>query len=123
MVRVAVANILLLTLVACGDGSGPNLTTGSLETTVTSGGSPADPDGFFVVVDPHTGTPVPTFVEATGGTFTGTGLAPGSHEVELQDVASNCSVSPSALQTVEVTAGRTAKLTYTVTCSADRPVL
>jgi hypothetical protein len=119
MLRVlSTASTLLVGLLACGGDPTGDPTQGSIKAQVTSSGSPADPDGFFLTIDPNTGTPITVVYEATGGTQTFTGVTAGSHVVELFDVASNCTVNPSALRSVAVIAGQTVSVLFTVTCSA-----
>lgn len=119
MLRVlGTASMLLAGLLACGGDPTGDPTQGSIKAQVVSSGSPADPDGFFVTIDSHTGTPITVVYEATGGTQTFTGMSAGSYDVEIFDVASNCSVSPSALRSVSVIADQTVSVLFTVTCSA-----
>jgi hypothetical protein len=87
-------------------------TTGSVQVSVTSSGSPPDPDGYTVDLDDG-GALKPI---GTNGTTTLTGVAAGGHTVTLIAVALNCTVPEGAEQIVTVTAGSTAAVTFAVTC-------
>lgn len=108
-------------LVACsGTGTEPN--TGIVKVHVLASGSPPDPDGFnlsmtgLVGNDPN--APILSqFFKSEGETQTFTGIPAGQHGVELQGVAENCAVTPSAYQTVQVIADETVDIAFTVTCS------
>ena len=89
-------------------------TTGSVQVSVTSSGSPPDPEGYTADLDDG-GAQKPI---ATSGTSTFTGVAAGGHTVTLIDVALNCTVPEGAEQIVTVVAGSTAEVTFAVTCSA-----
>jgi hypothetical protein len=68
--------IIMLTVAACGDGTGP--TTGRLELTTHTTGRDLDPDGYTLSVDGADATPLPA-----NGTVSVTGLTPGDHAVTL----------------------------------------
>jgi PKD repeat protein len=87
--------------------------TGSLTvSTSTSGGTP-DPDGYSVTVS---GGGSQTIGDNDSVTFPD--LATGSHTVTLSGIASNCSVSGGTSQTVNVPAGGSATVSFTITCQA-----
>src|SRR5689334_17291525 len=101
--------------IGCGGGgsdlSGPS--TGSLDvTTVTSGPEP-DPDGYTVAVDGGTAQPI-----AANGAWRAEGLSSGSHAVTLGGIAPNCSVTEGAGLTVQVAAGETAAVRFSLACAA-----
>jgi alpha-tubulin suppressor-like RCC1 family protein len=114
---------VLLLPTACGDGAdvptGP--TTGSIQITVTTTGSPADPDGFTAVLDPGATSPTSQTIPAAGGSATFSEVAAGAHTVELQGLADNCVASPATSQQVTVIAAQAATVTYSVACSTPPP--
>jgi hypothetical protein len=79
--------------------------------TVTTGSS--IPAGYTVIVDGSQSQQI-----AATGLVTFTGLAAGNHSVFLSGVPSNCSVSGSNPQTVDVLAGLVGTTAFTVSCSA-----
>jgi hypothetical protein len=79
--------------------------------TVTTGSS--IPAGYTVIVDGSQSQQI-----AATGLVTFTGLAAGNHSVFLSGVPSNCSVSGSNPQTVDVLAGVIGTTAFTVSCSA-----
>ena len=90
-------------------------TTGDLKVTTSTSGSNLDPDGYTVAVDGGTGQAI-GINNSTGVMFSG--LTPGSHTVALSGVATNCSVSGGTTQTVNITAGQTTTLGFSVSCAA-----
>jgi hypothetical protein len=91
----------------------------SLRVTIATTGTDIDPDGFRLDVvglacgsEPWQCGQVPV-----NGTFTYSGLTPREYEVQLSDVAANCSVSANP-QLVTVTRGATADVVFAVTCAA-----
>lgn len=87
--------------------------TGDLNVDVTTTGADLDPDGYQVLVDGVLSQAV-----GTNGTTTFSGLATGSHSVELQGVAANCTVAAPNPTTVSVPGGSAATHTFAVTCTA-----
>ena len=88
-------------------------TTGSIEVDVATSGSPADPDGYTVKLegrDPGLAVPV-------SGTVVFTTVNPGSRTVALTGLAPNCSVTGGESQSVSVTAGARAELSFAVVCA------
>ena len=86
--------------------------TGSLTvTTSTSGSNP--PSGYTVTVDGGQSRSI----NATGN-LTYTGLTATTHTVQLNGVASNCSVTEANPQSVSVPANGTGQVTFTITCTA-----
>lgn len=90
-------------------------TSGSIAVTTSSSGSPADPDGYTVTVDGGGG---PSQGIGDNGSATFADLSSGNHTVALSGVAANCFVSGGPSRTVNVTAGGTTPVTFTVTCMA-----
>ena len=91
----------------------PPASAGSLGVSVSSSGSPADPDGYTVSVDGGDARPI-----AVNGALTIEALAAGPHAVLLGGLAGNCAVAGDNPRNVEVAAGATAPVAFTVTCSA-----
>jgi hypothetical protein len=85
--------------------------TGDLQVSASTSGSNQDPDGYAVVVD----SGVPQAL-AINGTLTLQGLAAGSHLVQLDSVAANCTVSGANPRSVNVPDGGTASTTFDVSC-------
>jgi hypothetical protein len=101
-------------MASCSDGGGPaNLqspTTGQVTVTAQTTGDAPDPDGYTVSVDGASSGSV-----AVNGSVTLT-LAAGSHDIELQGVATNCSVSGSNPRAVSVTVGGSTTAAFSVSC-------
>ena len=85
---------------------------GSIRVTVSTSGSPADPDGYQVTLDGGAGQHVDA-----DGTLRVDDVPVGSHAVGLGDVATNCSVSGGPSRQVAVTTGDVAEVRYAVSCS------
>lgn len=100
-------------IASCLEAEGPS--DGALEVTTTTTGEDPD-DGYTLTVNGGT-------AEAIGANavVTKSNLAPGDYQVELGDVAANCSVAGDNPRTVAVASGATAQTTFTVTCSALPP--
>lgn len=90
----------------------PPPVTGDLEVGVTTTGADLDADGYTVTIDETTVQPI-----GVNGSATFTELSEGSHTVVLGGVAANCTVSGGSSQTVDVTAGETASVSFSVTCA------
>lgn len=109
------AGVLLALLAAgCNDGTGPGTgpKTGALQVTVTTTGAHLDPDGYSVIIDGGTGQAIPV-----NATMTVPGLSAGSHSVLLAGIAATCTTldAPNP-RTVDVVAGATAPVAFSVTC-------
>jgi hypothetical protein len=90
-------------------------TSGAIKVSVTTTGSPTDPDGYVAKLDGgEPGQPI-----ATDGNVSFTSVPVGSHTVALSGVAANCSVTDGASRDVTVTVGITSNLSFTVTCSSS----
>jgi hypothetical protein len=86
-------------------------TTGTISVSTTTSGQDLD-NSYTVTLDGGGG-------QSIGGTGTVTfnTVSPGSHDVELINVASNCTVNESNPQTVGVTAGNTTNVSFTISCA------
>jgi YVTN family beta-propeller protein len=104
---------LLLTLsAACGDETEPNAPAALRLTAVTTGGD-ADTDGYAYSLDgnPEAGLDPNASVLLSG-------LAPGSHELVVSGVESNCTLSGGTTRSVSLTGGDTTDVQLDVTCQA-----
>ena len=100
-------------LAACGGGEGlTGPTTGTLEVASSTSGAELDPDGYTVQIDTE-----PARGIGIAGTIRSTGVAPGTHTVQLGGLASNCMVSGDNPRSVSVARGETATVTFEVKCS------
>jgi hypothetical protein len=91
-------------------------TTGTIQITIASTGSPPDPDGYQLLLD-GTGSQA----IAVSATVTLPGIAPGAHTVELGGVAQNCQIQGDQPFGLTVVAGQTVALTISVTCATPPP--
>lgn len=87
-------------------------TTGRLEVTVATTGEDVDADGYTLTLDGGASRPL-----AVNGTVTFFDLSPGSHHVQLGDLADNCELSGPGTRTVTVVAGDTAAVVFAATCA------
>lgn len=86
---------------------------GTIRVSVTTSGSPADPDGYVAKLDGgDPGLPI-----EANGSVTFTGVAVGSHTVALTEVAADCAVTGGPTQSVTVAPGATSELGFEVTCA------
>ena len=86
---------------------------GAIRVSVTTSGSPPDPDGYVAKLDGvDPGLPIDT-----NGNVTFTGVPAGSHTVALAEVAPDCAVTGGPTQSVTVAAGATSELAFQVTCA------
>jgi Tol biopolymer transport system component len=119
VIPVAVEWAAILATLGCGDdGSSTGPATGSIEVTTSTTGPDEDPDGYTVSVDGG-------IAQAIGidGTLTISQVPAGTRSVVLAGVAANCSVAGSNPLAVTVSAGATAQVAFSVTCSALAPPL
>lgn len=99
---------------------------GTLHVTTTTTGASVDPDGYRVCVDPHPdpwdyGGDVCTTDEAVGvNSGVSVSVVPGTHQVDLDDVAENCTVIGGGTRTV--TANDSTDVPFAVTCAATGSV-
>jgi hypothetical protein len=91
-------------------------TTGTIEVTTSSSGSPPDPDGYEVRLDGADAQPI-----GTGATLALPRVPAGDHTVGLAGLAANCSVEGDNPVAVSVAAGSTAHVALSVTCGAPTP--
>lgn len=86
-------------------------TTGDLEISATTTGEDPDPDGYTVVVDGNQSQSL-----GANGNVIFPDVAAEDHQVELQGVAPNCTVSSNP-RTVTVPGGGSVSTTFEVTCT------
>ena len=107
----------ILTLGCGGDSTGPTAqTTGTIEISVSTASTDidVDPDGYTVNIDGIPGQTVGVNAMLTIGT-----LLPGMHFIQLDDLASNCSVRGPNPLSVYVFSGKSPlAVTFSVSCSA-----
>ena len=108
--------IVAATALACGGEDLAVRVTGSLQVTTATSGADLDPDGYTVTLDGSDRGTV-----GVSGTLTVEELAAVDHAVGLSGVAGNCQVEGDNPRTAIVTAGATATVAFTVTCSALPP--
>ena len=101
-------------IAGCGgsDSTGPDPTpqTGAITVTTSTTGTDLD-SSYGVLID---GTARGTIGASAAVTITG--LAPGAHNVALQDISPNCSAAGGANTSVSVAAGDTAVANFALTC-------
>ena len=103
---------LVFTLAAgCSDSTGPR--TGAVQVTVTTTGVELDTNGYSVAIDGGTARAV-----SVNATMTIAGLSAGSHSVLLAGLALNCAVAADNPRPVDVIAGDTAPVAFSVSCVA-----
>jgi Tol biopolymer transport system component len=90
--------------------------TGSLTITITTTGPAQDRDGYSFALDGGATQSI-----GLNATVTLANLAAGSHSIQLSDIAGNCLVDRDNPRSVEVSPGRTASITFSVSCSALPP--
>jgi hypothetical protein len=91
--------------------------TGALEVTVTTTGPDQDADGYYFSASgpsSHQGVKL-----AVNGTQTITGTQPGAIKLDFYGLAMNCTAAGALNRTVQVTAGATVAISYSVTCVAS----
>lgn len=102
--------------IGCGGGDGGSPaepqapTAGSIQVTTSTAGNNPDPDGFSVNLDGSRSREV-----EVEGSVTFSDVSPGSHSVELAGLAANCAADDNP-RSVDVTAGRTARVSFQVNC-------
>ncbi|HEX5437231.1 MAG TPA: hypothetical protein VFW98_08725 [Gemmatimonadaceae bacterium] len=113
VIRTLAAGTVLLVAAACGSDKhtplGPD--TGSVQVSTATTGHNLDADGYSISVDGGQ-------AQSVGDTASITldGVTAGSHAITLSGLAPNCSVA-NATQTVTVTAGASATVSFQVTCA------
>ena len=104
------ATLVFAVAAGCNDSTGPS--TGAAQVTVTTIGVELDTNGYSIAIDGGGGHLIPL-----NDTMTFTGLSAGSHGVLLAGLASNCAAQGEANpRTVNVVAGATAQVVFSVTC-------
>jgi Tol biopolymer transport system component len=88
-------------------------TTGILEITTATAGAEPDTDGYVVTVDDG-----PQTVIGATATFQLQNVESGDHSVQLAGIAENCAVAGENPRSIQVDAGKTARLDFVVTCVA-----
>ena len=92
--------------------------SGSLQVTTTTSGSPPDPDGYTASVDGGTPRSV-----GTAASVTFDGLEPRKHSVQLAGLAANCQAQGQNPRDVTIAAGQTVTATFAVACTATTGIL
>lgn len=87
--------------------------TGTLEVATVTSGSSQDADGYAFTIDGGTAQPI-----GVSATVSVAGLAPGSHSIQLQGAAANCTITGENPLAATITAGVTARVTFAVGCVA-----
>jgi hypothetical protein len=90
-------------------------TTGTIQITTTAG-TPADPDGYRLLLDGVEAQPI-----GLSATLSLPGISPGAHTVGLSGVDANCAVDGEHPRNVTVVAGQTATVSIAVTCTTPPP--
>lgn len=111
----ALAAVAVMAAGCGGEDNGPTdtVTEGSIEVQVATTGSDIDADGYTVLVDGANGQAV-----GVDGSVTFSNLAEGAHDVSIEGLAANCSVTGDNPRTVSVTAGQVAQTAVDVVCTA-----
>jgi len=91
-------------------------TTGSIKVTTATTGATPDPDGYSVAVDAGASQPI-----GNKDSVTFSGLTPASHAVQLTGLAPNCTASGGPSRNVNVTAGDTIRVPFSVSCPTPPP--
>lgn len=91
-------------------------TVGSLEVTTTTTGEGTDPDGYLVTVDAGPGEPI-----GADQVLTIPDIPVGNRQVELTEIASNCTVTGDNPTTAAVPLGGSATVSFDVSCTTPPP--
>ena len=113
LLSIVLAGPVLGSACTSDDGGTEPPTAGAIEVATSTTGSTFELDDYVVTMDGGTSQPV-----EINGTTTFTGVAAGDREVELTDVASNCTVAGANPRTVRVEAGGTASTRFDIECFA-----
>jgi hypothetical protein len=109
--------LFALALLALGCGGEDGITefaTGQLTVVITTAGDELDADGYTVRVDQGGAQPI-----GATGELQFNGLESGDHTVTLSGITANCTPAEGLTQTVRVSEGSMATVTYTVICLAN----
>ncbi|HEX2249073.1 MAG TPA: hypothetical protein VHH32_01915 [Gemmatimonadales bacterium] len=90
--------------------------TGAVRVSVSTSGASQDADGYTVSMDGGSEQSI-----AVNGSRTIQGLAPGQHSAQLGGIAANCTVAGENPRSVNVTAGQTATVDFSVSCVSTTP--
>src|SRR3954468_10700005 len=105
----AAASVQVLFEVACSD------TAGGIRIVTATTGTLIDSDGYQVVLDANDPRPI-----GTVDTLELNALPPGDHQIQLLDVADNCSIAEGEpTRTVVVAAGMVAEVEFQVVCAGS----
>ena len=91
-------------------------TVGSIEVTTTTTGEGVDPDGYVVTVDGGSGQSI-----GANQTLTIPDIPVGNRQVELSDIASNCSVAGENPTSATVPLGGSVDVSFDISCTAPPP--
>ena len=86
--------------------------TGFIQVRTETTGEDPDPNGYFLDVDGNNAPVIGANATAT------LAVDAGSHAVTISDIAANCTPEGGPTQTVNVTGGQTAHVTFNLTCTA-----
>lgn len=89
--------------------------TGTIQMSVTTSGTPPDPNGYVAKLDG--GEPGQPIGVSGAGNFSG--VTAGNHSVALTGVAGNCTVGEGVSRNVTVSAGTTTDVAFAVTCTDE----
>jgi Tol biopolymer transport system component len=111
--KILAAVVLTVAMAACGNDKGPptGVDTGTINITVATTGTGADPAGYTVAVDGGKGQSI-----QLNGSITITDVPTGEHSVLLSGLGARCSVNGSNPVSITVTAGGIATAAFQVTC-------
>src|SRR5205809_1076946 len=114
--RVIIACGLVLAAAGCGDSTPVGVAgraTGVLQVSVSTSGADIPTNGYTVSVDSGAGQPAPV-----NGKLSLAGLNAGGHSVTLYGLATNCTLNGVNTRAVEVIAGDTVVVAFSVGCIA-----
>jgi len=114
---------LTLAVTACSDPIIPTceaqgdctVSSTQLRVTITTNGEDFDFSGYLVIVGRD------TLLSAPQADLDFPSLLPGTYTVQLDDVASNCTVTGGALRQVTIVEGQTTRTSYSISCAALPP--
>jgi Tol biopolymer transport system component len=101
---------------ACAEGTAPN--DGSFTVVTTTSGAGTDADGYMLRIDSDRRERL-----GTSDTVVLGGLAAGGHELDLEGIAPNCTVSGANIRTVTVSPGDSAFVRFDVACAGTAGTL
>src|SRR5436190_5953090 len=114
--RVLLAGGLVVAAAGCGDSTPVGVAgraTGVLQVSVSTSGADIPTNGYTVSVDSGAGQPAPV-----NGKLSLAGLNAGGHSVTLYGLATNCTLNGVNTRAVEVIAGDTVVVAFSVGCIA-----